>query len=169
MGTRQQHHADRLGQEAALTQSGLPHFRALRVSIAWGLLTLVLALAFSAPSHAKVSNALVLCLKPSGGWLTPATQGKMEGLIAAIAATSGTYGPPEVAISSSIEISKTGSEQLVRQDLELAVVHHLRTMNAELGSHELSPSPPLASLQDFGCKATEVAVEIEVLFKHPQY
>ncbi len=167
MGARPQHDADRLGPKAALTQSGLPHFRALRVSIAWGLLTF--ALAVPIPSHAKVSNALVLCLKPSGGWLTPATQEKLEGLIAAIAATSGTHGPPEATISSSVEISKTGPKQLVRQDLELAVVHHLRAMNAELGSHERSPSPPFASLQDFGCKATEVAVEIEVLFKHPQY
>lgn len=129
----------------------------------------LLALAFVHPGHAKVSNSLLLCLTPKGGWLTPTTQEKMQSLAASVAATSRTYGQPEVVISTSVELNNAGTERLVRQDLEYAVVHHLRSMNVELGHHELFRSSASASPKDFGCNSSEVAVEIEVLFKHPLY
>jgi hypothetical protein len=127
----------------------------------------LLALAISVPVQAKVSHSLLLCLAPQGTWLTPTTQERLQELAASVTATTRTYGSPESALSSSVELNKNGLERLVRQDLEYAVIHHLRSLNVELGSHELFRSSASASPEDFGCKPTEVAVEIEVLFKHP--
>ena len=97
------------------------------------------------------------------------TQDGLQGLATSIAATSRAYGSPEVSVSTSVALNKAGTERLARNDLEYALVHYLRTLNVELGRHVLFGSSASASPEDFGCKQSEVAIEIEVLFKHSPY
>lgn len=127
------------------------------------------AMAVALPSHAKVSNSLLLCLPSKGAWLSPTTHEKLQGFAASVVATTRTYGAPEVALSRSVELDRMGTGRRARQDLELALVHHLRSMEVGLGQHELYRLPEAASPMDFGCDANDVAVDIEVLFKHPLY